>query len=114
MENLTSTFQHDNLTDKIEEAIAAEFSDSQITDVQPSEEEFPGLNKIIAGYQSWSWIFGKSPKFDIIVGDEKFTISNGMLSLVDEIPFDCNLLEHLYKSDCPNHQTLASIIENIV
>ena len=114
MENLATNFQHENLTEKIEEAIAAEFSDSGILDVQPSEEKFPGLNQIIGGYQSWRWIFGKSPKFDIIVGDEKFTVSNGMLSLDGEIPFDCNLLEHLYKSHSPNHQTLASIIKNIV
>ena len=115
MENLASNFQHDNLTEEIERAIAAEFGLADILDIEPSEENFPGLDKIIAGFQSWTWIFGKSPKFDIIVGDIKFTVVNGMIHLSDkQLPFDCHLLQHLDKSAQSNHQMLAGLLKDIL
>jgi len=114
VENLANKFQHHLTTEQIERSIAAEFSDANIIDVHPTEENFAGLDQIIAGYQSWNWIFGKSPKFDIIVGDEKFTIANGIITLDKELPFDCNLLEHLYYSDNQTHKILASLIKNIL
>ena len=115
VENLASNFQHDNLTEEIERSIAAEFSLADIIDVEPTEENFPGLEKIIAGFQSWTWIFGKSPKFDIIVGDLKLTVTNGMIKLSEEpLPFDSHLLEHLSKSAQPNHQMLAELLKDIL
>ena len=115
MENLASNFQHENLTDEIERSIAAEFSFADIIDIEPTEESFPGLDKIIAGFHSWDWIFGKSPKFDIIVGDLKFTVMNGMINLPDErLPFDSHLLEHLCKSAQTNHQMLAGLLKDIL
>ena len=114
VENLASNSDRDNLTEELEKAIAGELSDADIIDVQPTEQNFTGLNKIIGGYQSWSWIFGKSPKFDIIVGNEKFTISNGKILLDQEFPFDRNLLEHLQNSPNSNYQILANIIKYIL
>ena len=115
VENLASGFQHENLTEEIERAIAAEFGLADILDIEPTEENFPGLDKIIAGFQSWSWIFAKSPKFDIIVGDIKFTVVNGMIYLSDkQLPFDGHLLDHLDKSAQSNHQMLARLLTNIL
>ena len=115
VENLASNFHHENLTEELEKAIAAEFGGFDIIDVQPSEENFKGLDKIIAGYKSWSWIFGKSPKFDVTVENEKFTISNGMISIdKKELPFDRNLLEYLNNSCYPNHKLLANLIKDIL
>ena len=115
VENLASNFQHENLTGEIERSIAAEFSLADIIDIEPTEENFPGLDKIIAGFQSWNWIFGKSPKFDIIVGDLKFPVMNGMINLSDQqFPLDCPLLEHLCKSAQPNHQMLAGLLKDIL
>ena len=114
VENLASDSHPENLTQELEKAIAGELSDVNIIDVQPSEQNFTGLNKIIEGYQSWSWIFGKSPKFDIIVGNEKFTISNGKILLDEQLPFDPNLLEPLENSGNSNHQILARLIKYIL
>ena len=115
MENLASSFQHDNLTEEIERAIAAEFGVADILDVEPTEENFPGLDKICAGFQSWAWIFGKSPKFDINVSGIKYTVMNGMIDLSDkQMPFDCHLLEHLDQSAQSNHQMLARLLKDIL
>lgn len=115
MENLASNFQHENLTEEIERSIAAEFSSVDIIDIEPTEENYPGLDKIISGYQSWNWIFGKSPKFDIIVGDLKLTVMHGMLNLSDQqFSFDSHLLEHLCKSAQSNHQMLARLLKDIL
>ena len=115
VENLASNFQHENLTEEIERSIAAEFSSVDIIDIEPTEENYPGLDKIISGYQSWNWIFGKSPKFDIIVGDLKLTVMHGMLNLSDQqFSFDSHLLEHLCKSAQSNHQMLARLLKDIL
>lgn len=33
--------------------------------IDPSEENFPGINQIIEIFASWKWIYGKTPKFVI-------------------------------------------------
>ena len=115
MENLVSSFQHENLLEEIERAISAEFGLADILDVEPTEENFPGLDKICAGFQSWAWIFGKSPKFDINVGGIKYNVMNGMIDLSDkQLPFDCHLLEHLDQSAQSNHQLLARLLKDIL
>ena len=115
MENLASNFPPENLTEEIERSIGAEYSLADIIDIEPTEENFAGLDKIIAGFQSWNWIFGKSPKFDIIVGDLKFTVMNGMINLSDQqFPLDCHLLEYLCESDQSNHHILAGVLKDIL
>ena len=33
--------------------------------VNPSSQDFNGLDQIIASFQSWEWIYGKTPSFRV-------------------------------------------------
>ena len=55
----------------LEAALAAEFGASEVKDIEPTDENFPGLSEIAAEYRSWNWVFGKTPKFSLNLGDRK-------------------------------------------
>lgn len=54
--------------EKLEISIAEEFLDSNdfhIEEVDPNESVYPGLENIRNNYESWDWVFGKTPEFTI-------------------------------------------------
>ena len=68
---------------RLEEAIARLVSeDGDIVSVDPCEKNYAGLEKIVQGYESWDWIFGKSPKFTVNTSDgSKNPVINGKIDL---------------------------------
>lgn len=63
----------------IEEEIARQWG-GEIKEVNPTEDEFPGLEAIIEGYRSWDWTHGKSPKFTLRRGAQEMEFTSGQLS----------------------------------
>lgn len=68
---------------RLEEAITRLVSeDGDIVNVEPCEENYAGIEKIVQGYESWDWIFGKSPKFTVNTSDgTKYPVINGKIDL---------------------------------
>ena len=68
---------------RLEEAIARLVSeDGDIVSVEPCEENYAGLEKIVRGYESWDWIFGKSPKFTVNTSDgSKYPVISGKVDV---------------------------------
>jgi len=116
--NRVSDINMDNLIDKIEIAIAQQFSeDVHVLNVDPVEENYEGIDNLTKNYESWDWIFGKSPKFTITIDEETtFTISNGNIQLPGGISerFHQNLIHKLRNSDNIIMMRLAHLIRNIV
>eukprot|EP00092_Neocalanus_flemingeri_P028491 GFUD01030941.1.p1 GENE.GFUD01030941.1~~GFUD01030941.1.p1 ORF type:complete len:340 (+),score=58.14 GFUD01030941.1:62-1021(+) len=102
---------------EIETAIASEFSVDDIVDIYPSDLVYEGLDEIEEGYQSWSWIYGKSPKFSVSNGDYKMSISNGKAYVESQdktYDFDSELPFHLEKTKNPKLISLASMLKKIL
>ena len=119
VENLITHDNNDDIIDEIETAIASEFSvDSDIVDVDPSEENYEGLENIVNNYQSWRWTFGKSPKFTINVDDEEYEFNDNKLKLLhsDKIfTFNEELLNQLINGTCDEKLArLGRVIKNIL
>merc|ERR1711973_789026 len=78
----------ESLIRNIEQAIAQEFTgqEAEIVDIDPCEEQYPGIDEITRQYESWEWVFGKSPKFTFDLGQDDLNISvvNGIMKLPDE------------------------------
>ena len=77
--------------------------DEAIVNVNPNEENFAGLEKIVKGYESWDWIFGKSPKFLINTSDgSKYPVINGKVDFAGaKEKFSTELIDKLRQS--PNN-----------
>ena len=116
--NRVSDINMDNLINNIEIAIAQQFSeDVHVLNVDPVEENYEGIDNLTKNYESWDWIFGKSPKFTITLDEETiFTISNGNIQLPGGISerFHQNLIHKLRNSDNFIMMRLAHLIRNIV
>ena len=103
---------------RIEEAIARQFSDDEaIVNVNPREENYAGLEKIVKGYESWDWIFGKSPKFLINTSDgSKYPVINGKVEFEGaKEKFSTELIDKLRQS--PNNidfKLLSETIKDII
>ena len=121
MENIINRFSDvnmDNLIENIETAIAQQFSeDVHVLDVDPVEESYEGIDNLTKNYESWDWIFGKSPKFTIALDEETiFTITNGNIKLPGDMSeqFNQNLTHKLNNSNDFKNEKLEQIIRNIV
>lgn len=116
VENLVNKCKYVDI-DSIEEAIATEFGVNEIVDIDPSEEHYKGLDAIVEGYQSWPWIYGKSPKFSLASGNHKLTVVNGQASLEsnnESFTFDSNLIDHLRSTGNIGLESFAELVEEIV
>jgi len=91
VENIATSHSNqstESLIRNIEQAIAQEFTgqEAEIVDIDPCEEHYPGIDEITRQYESWEWVFGKSPKFTFDLGQDDLNISvvNGIMKLPDE------------------------------
>jgi len=102
----------------IEYAIAEKFGLSNIIEIQPIETEYKGLDKLEENYRSWSWIYGKSPKFSLSSKSQKLTVINGKASLDSEdlgsFQFDTYLADHLENASDPELVCLGGCIRRLV
>jgi len=116
--NRVSDVDMDDLIENIETAIAQQFSeDVHVLDVDPVEESYEGIDNLTKNYESWEWIFGKSPKFTIALDEETiFTIKNGNIKLPGDMSeqFNQNLTHKLNNSNDFKNEKLEQIIRNIV
>ena len=116
VENLAT--QHNAVDiDEIEKAIATEFGVNDIFDIHPSDLVYDGLDDIEEGYQSWDWIYGKSPKFSISSEHSKISVANGKASvepLNKTFNFDSGMLIHLEETRNPQLISLAGLIMKIL
>jgi lipoyltransferase 1 len=116
VENLANKCEAVNI-EEIESAIAHQFAGNRIVDIHPSDLVYEGLDEIEEGYQSWSWIYGKSPKFSLTSTNQKMSVVNGEASL-DSISetyrFDSNLVGHLESTCNPELVGLAGLVKKIV
>ena len=81
--NLEAGVNAERLIQRMEEAIASQCSeDMDILDVDPYEDSYVGLEKIVRSYESWDWIFGKSPKFTVnTCAGNKYDVINGLVEI---------------------------------
>ena len=103
---------------RLEEAIARQFSENEdIVNVNPNEENYAGLQKIVEGYKSWDWIFGKSPKFIMNTSDGlKYPVINGKVDFAGaKEKFSTDLIDKLRQSHHNNeYKLLSETIKDIV
>ena len=103
---------------RIEEAVARLVSETEdIVNVEPCEENYPGLEKIVKGYESWDWTFGKSPKFTVNTTDgSKYPVINGKIDLSGtQEEFSIQLLNKLRQShNCNDGKLLSETIKDII
>ena len=103
---------------RIEEAISRQFSENEdIVNVNPNEENYAGLQKIVEGYESWDWIFGKSPKFIINTSDGlKYPVINGKIDFAEaKEEFSTELIDKLRQSHHNNeYKLLSQTIKDII
>lgn len=116
IENISS---HNHLVDitMIENAIAAEFGVHELIEIVPNNLEYDGLQEIVEMYQSWDWIYGKSPKFSIASGETKIHIVNGKVSMEysnEMYRFDEEFPSHLERTGITDLVELANIITKLV
>ena len=122
VENLASieagTGDTERLILRIEEAISRQFSENEdIVNVNPNEENYAGLQKIVEGYESWDWIFGKSPKFIINTSDgSKYPVINGKIDFAEaKEEFSTELIDKLRQSHHNNeYKLLSQTIKDII
>jgi len=103
----------------IETAIATKFGVQNIVEIHPNEADFNGLDKIEEDYQSWSWIYGKSPKFSLSSENLRLSVVNGKASLDPEdvdgsFPFGSLLVDHLENAPDQELVRLGGIIKKLV
>lgn len=116
VENLVNKCEAVNI-EEIESAIAHQFAGNRIVDIHPSDLVYEGLDEIEEGYQSWSWIYGKSPKFSLTSANQKMSVVNGKASLdavSETYRFDSNLVGHLESTCNPELVGLAGLVKKIV
>jgi len=106
----------ESLIRKIEEAIAQEFSgdEANIVDIDPCEASYPGIDDITRQYESWEWVFGKSPKFTFDLGQENnISVKNGIMQLPDgkEIKLTKETIEYLKESQ---RKSLYNILQEVL
>jgi len=119
VENIATCQQNqgtESLIRNIEEAIAQEFSGdaAYIVDIDPCEASYPGINDITRQYESWEWVFGKSPKFTFDLGQENYiSVKNGIMQLPDgkEIKLTKETIEYLKESQ---HKSLYNILQEVL
>ena len=103
---------------RIEEAVARLVSETEdIVNVEPCEENYPGLEQIVQGYESWDWTFGKSPKFSVNTSDgSKYPVINGKIDLLGtQEEFSIQLLSKLRQShNCNDLKLLSETIKDII
>ena len=118
VENLVNDSMVDsNITERLESAIAEEFAEGcDIKDVDPYEEYYKGIENIVDSYKSWSWVYGKTPKFTISEGDHEYQFAEGNLQLANNqvMPFNADVYNHLMSSNDTRLVRLANLIKDII
>ena len=105
--------------DAIETAIARKFGVQNIVEIHPNEADFNNIDKIEEEYKSWSWIYGKSPKFSLSFENMKLSVANGKASfdsanINGSFNFDGYFVDYLKNAPDPELVKLGEIIKKLV
>jgi len=77
VDNLVSEMEVDQAVKALERTLAETVGGASVTEVEPCEANFPGLENLEEDLKGWQWTFAKSPKFTLISGAQEVHVASG-------------------------------------
>jgi len=77
VDNLVSDVEVNEAVTKLEETLVEKLGTVPVIEVDPCEENFPGINDLERDLRGWQWTFAKTPKFTVTCGAQEVHVTGG-------------------------------------